>query len=468
MYRNHRLLTKDDIQVEWRPLLYLYQLAYEQLPSGRKDTLRRPPELESSVFKLICYLKPYFKASFATEIIAHFRPYMCIYDDRRHKNALFTMLFFLPTTMTVDERASNLKDYQFWFERFFRCWMQLPLDSNRDSSYLNFFHPVAYKLNGYLNWEPYLPELFDRLLHLLDNEMTEPRRRVARNSLSVLIVYLINENSSVLKKLKTLLTGSSKFMHYTEVITGLLGKFILRVRDEKKGVDQRYWYFSTPTSHLLTPALIDDFAALIFDDVVFERLNLDNFPVKTLHELSLLCTKDFAEKLLKQKWALAKECASEPGRMRLVLQLLAVFLYPVLKNQTPHVQVAYQGQIKSILEETLSSLSTTDGNIAYLQLLFIRSVVWLNFGRAYKDSKEATWNAFNESFIGTCFTLVESNCEDIFSRTEAKKVMKLIYEILLYSLAQIEDEEQCKVSTCILKYQFCINFCLFIRFTSIK
>ncbi len=446
--RKPHLLTRDDLQeVDWRSLYRLFLLVDGKHPAAKKRTLRPPIGFSTDFRVLIRSFKPYFAVSATAEVLDHFKPKLCVYGQN-YATVLGELDLFLPTAIIISSQQKS--DHELWFTGLLRCWFQNPLESKLENLYVIFFSEVAKQLNGHLDWEPYLPQIFDRLRHLMTTDSDWIKVKI---SIFTFIVYLINEQSSALKKMKALYSSGSagnKLLSYSDALTELLEKFVQRARAERKAVERGYWYFSTPPSHRLTPELIDHFAEFIFDEVIFERLDLGDsgLPVKTLNKLALLCTETFARRLLFQKWALAVERASEPDRKRSALKLMAVFLYPVLKNRSEEIKFAYANQMDSLLAETLSSLSTTDEQFAYYQLLLLRSIIWLKIGGVHCASSFASsfdWNAFTESFIGVCFILVESNCETMFSTVNGDDMKELVFEILQYSLAAIEDEEQCRV-----------------------
>ena len=94
LMKKRRLLSPDDLTLDWRPLYDLY----EDL-SGYAVTMSMkfyPADFEKSLKALVKVARPYFPRSATKEMLREFRPCFCPHDTIMAKAMAYCSLF-LPT-----------------------------------------------------------------------------------------------------------------------------------------------------------------------------------------------------------------------------------------------------------------------------------------------------------------------------------------------------------------------------------
>uniref|UniRef100_A0A3P8U275 Uncharacterized protein n=1 Tax=Amphiprion percula TaxID=161767 RepID=A0A3P8U275_AMPPE len=189
LLKKKELLSRDDLQLPWRPLYDLYErIIYSKtehlgliwfpkyvvfsFTCGSRDI----NSVDHILKALIKSCRLYFPASSTKEMLDEWRPLLCVFDMVMQK-AISNMELFLPTIMPPEEHSQG---FQMWFEELMNLWMSVQNQPSWEGHLVNLFARLANDNIGYVDWTPYIPTIFTRILRSLNlpvgvSQMVAPR-----------------------------------------------------------------------------------------------------------------------------------------------------------------------------------------------------------------------------------------------------------------------------------------------------
>lgn len=454
------LINRNDLQLDWRSLYeHLEKTIYST--HQLKQTILVDPELATELLELAFHARLYFSKESTSEMLNDWRQYMCIYSNSFKK---YCELFqhFLPTVLPLDIHQYGFK---LWFDDFMNLWLQLShsqLDYN--SCCIQLFSNLAKFCIGYIDWEPYIPVLFQRF-SLMTSSYTILHQNHQHDLPSIIqfIVYTIYPGSSTIEMLKQLF--STFAFDYGSLLLLFLDVLIKRIRMERHSKKNR-WYYQPPKSHLISDQFIEEFSVLLFKKV--KKMTFTDFNYELLHKITLFCV-EFMPKEVTYKLSLAKDRFYEPKRMQSALQLFSITLFHAINNEKVGPQ--HRVQVISVLPDLLNTVNTTDHTLCYLHLYTIRSILILgipldDFSRFAETKKfdlskiqikllkqSVKLNDFPEKFLQCCFDMIDSNNEDLFEFSKNGFCMKNLLSDAFHHLCCNISAEKFKAITRML-YRF--------------
>lgn len=232
------------------------------------------------------------------------------------------------------------------------------------------------------------------------------------------------------------------------VVSAGLKKFAVRKRMESY---TKNWFNFSPPTHNLNDHLVNEFATIMVN--VVEKIGLKDFDLENYTKLCNISAPILSGKVI-DKLDLAYEQICEPKRLTSALQLFSVSLFPILTNDVTATQ--YRSNVLPILTSLVSNINTYDENVCFLQLFAIRSIVVLGLPlndcsslsetlsdnvALDEDAKQLLLDTqqleeFAHDFLRCCFTIIESNNEDLFKMFKSNFTLsKLLNESFLQVLA---------------------------------
>ncbi|KAF7632932.1 hypothetical protein Mgra_00007634 [Meloidogyne graminicola] len=169
------LLSRDDVQFNWRPLYDLYvQVAYKNLEED--GVFLVPGDIDKFLDATILDCNRFFPNSATQEILDEARPYLCPWDDTSAR-AFKILSIFLPTCLTNEEH--DLFGAKLWIDELL-FFLTSPGIFERQNIF-NLFARLAIFSPGYFDFSPYFSFFFTCLLSSLKIEIGVDRV-VASNS----------------------------------------------------------------------------------------------------------------------------------------------------------------------------------------------------------------------------------------------------------------------------------------------
>uniref|UniRef100_A0A3Q2Y903 Proteasome activator Blm10 middle HEAT repeats region domain-containing protein n=1 Tax=Hippocampus comes TaxID=109280 RepID=A0A3Q2Y903_HIPCM len=159
LLKKKELLSRDDLQLPWRPLHQLYEKVVHSKTEHLGLHLLAWPSVLQSMFS-----SRYFPASSTKEMLDEWRPLLCVFDSVMQK-AISTMELFLPTIMPPEEHAQG---FRLWFDELMEFWLSVQNQPSWEGHLVNLFARLANDNIGYVDWTPYIPTIFTRILRSLN------------------------------------------------------------------------------------------------------------------------------------------------------------------------------------------------------------------------------------------------------------------------------------------------------------
>ncbi|CAL1599788.1 unnamed protein product [Knipowitschia caucasica] len=175
LLKKKELLSRDDLQLPWRPLYDLYErVVYSK--TEHLGLVWFPNSLDHILKALVKSCRLYFPASSTQEMLDEWRPQLCVFDVAMQK-AISNMELFLPTITPVAEHSQGWK---LWFDELITLWMSVQNQPSWEGHLVNLFARLANDNIGYVDWTPYIPTIFTRILRSLNlpvgvSRMVAPR-----------------------------------------------------------------------------------------------------------------------------------------------------------------------------------------------------------------------------------------------------------------------------------------------------
>ncbi|KAL3232022.1 hypothetical protein MRX96_023105 [Rhipicephalus microplus] len=207
LLKKRELLSREDLSIEWRPLYELYErLLYS--PYEHLGMLLLPVNLETNIKQLIRYCRTYFTVESTQEMLDEWEPLMCPFDVTMHKAMAYFELF-LPTLLPPEQHDQGVQvcASSLWFDKFIGLWENSHNSPVWENNLVWLFARLAQNNIGYINWDPYIPTMFTRLLRSFNLPAASGKVQVNRHSNSY-------DSTPVVSWIAALLGGGSTCQMY--------------------------------------------------------------------------------------------------------------------------------------------------------------------------------------------------------------------------------------------------------------
>ncbi|KAF5308174.1 hypothetical protein FQR65_LT06354 [Abscondita terminalis] len=269
-----RLLSPDDLQLNWRPL---YDLCVRITEKSHSDIgmYKYSASLEVVIESLIRICRLYFPVEATQEILDEFRPHLYPYDNTHITSAIHYFELFLPIVTPPEKKHLG---YELWLEEFLELW-KVCHNANLWENHLTWLLArLASYNNGRINWEPYIPIMFVRFKRVFHLPVSY-RKRQSRKPFKIDIAAMANWMVCCLggqsevafhhleKFMQTLETyyHPANFGKWSAKLRELLKKlsfyFVQRVHCER--FKKPTWEFQTSDDFKLTDADIERFVNIM-------------------------------------------------------------------------------------------------------------------------------------------------------------------------------------------------------------
>ncbi|XP_034148173.1 proteasome activator complex subunit 4A isoform X6 [Esox lucius] len=120
--------------------------------------------VENVLKTLVKCCRPYFPDSATQEMLEEWRPLLCPFDVTMQK-AIGYFELFLPTTLPPQ---LHHKGFKLWFDELVSLWVAVQNLPGWEVHLVNLFARLANDNIGYIDWDPYIPKIFTRILRSLN------------------------------------------------------------------------------------------------------------------------------------------------------------------------------------------------------------------------------------------------------------------------------------------------------------
>uniref|UniRef100_A0A8B9T549 Proteasome activator subunit 4 n=1 Tax=Anas platyrhynchos TaxID=8839 RepID=A0A8B9T549_ANAPL len=280
LLKKKELLSRDDLELPWRPLHeMLERILYSKTEHLGLNWF--PNSVESVLKTLVKSCRPYFPEDATAEMLDEWRPLMCPFDVTMQKAITYFELF-LPTTLPPE---LHHKGFRLWFDEFIGLWVSVQNLPQWEGHLVNLFARLATDNIGYIDWDPYVPKIFTRILRSLNlpvgsNQVVVPRFLTNAYDVGHAVMWITammgGPSKLVQKHLSGLFNSIASFYHPSNNGRWLnkLMKLLQRLpsgvvrRLHRERYKKTTWLTPVPDSHKLTDQDVTDFVECIIQPVL--------------------------------------------------------------------------------------------------------------------------------------------------------------------------------------------------------
>ncbi|XP_074661309.1 proteasome activator complex subunit 4A-like [Tubulanus polymorphus] len=378
------LLTRDDLQLPWRPLyVVMEKTLYSKYEPHGLELL--PHTIDGTLKQLAKDCNPYFSVESTQEMLEEWRPLLCPFDVTMMKGVQYLSLFlpqFLPPEF-------HDRGFKLWLDEFFSIWDSINA-SLWDENLRKLFSRIASYNIGYIDWEPLIPKIFTRIMKSFalpvgsvkvsftthDNTTVAP--------LADWVVAMIGHGSSAQDHLTKLFQATesyfypSNFGKYTIKLSNfvlfLTKAFVRRLDRERHHKDS--WWGRTRDGYCLTE---DDITAFVLSVkpalflLMFGKLGV-HMVLGAFQNVVTLRPELIIPSLLEKTYP-AMETLTEHHRLLSCMTCIAAAALPMMKV-TAHYSEGRQ-HILPLLQLSMPGIDPNDPRKSLTTMQFVSLVVAL-------------------------------------------------------------------------------------------
>lgn len=268
LLKKRELLSRDDLEIQWRPLYELYQARIYS-----SNNIVVISGLDSNLKSLLRAARVYYPMSSTADILEEFRPYLCPYDKGMNRGLLY-MELLLPTVTAKPEEHKD--GYRLWLEELMSIWDSNPNSPEWEQQIVLLFARLAHDTIGYIDWSPWIPKIFTHLMKSFDLQNGSVRVQVKRNyrvfDMNAVVLWIVSmmtgaKDDITLSHIEMMFKSLESYYYpsnrgnWNDKLSQLLSKlpnaFVKRLHRER--FKKRTWEPIVPESHQLSEETITRF-----------------------------------------------------------------------------------------------------------------------------------------------------------------------------------------------------------------
>ncbi|XP_072293387.1 proteasome activator complex subunit 4A isoform X1 [Eucyclogobius newberryi] len=472
LLKKKELLSREDLELPWRPLYELHdRILYSKTehlglnwfpnsPRPRTSSknlmlkLVRRCSVENVIRALIKNCRPYFSDSATQEMLDEWRPLLCPFDVTMQR-AISYFELFLPTTLPPER---NDKGFKLWFEEMLNLWVSVQNLPSWEVHLVSLFARLANDNIGYIDWTPYIPKIFTRILRSLNlpvgsSQMMVPRYITNAYDINHAVLWvsalLGGPNKEAQAQLSGLFKSITSFFHPSnhgrwlmklmKLLHRLPASVVRRLHRER--YRKSTWLTPIPDSHKLTEQDITEFVNGMMEPVLLAMFSktgsLD--AAKALQNLALMRPELVIPPVLEKTYP-ALETLTEPHQLTATLSCMI----GVARSLVSGGRFFPEGptHMLPLLMRALPGVDPNDFSKCMITFQFIATFVTLvplvdcSFALHERTdlteieremcSASAEFEDFVLQFMDRCFALIDSSTlEQTREETETEKMTHL-------------------------------------------
>ncbi|XP_063300040.1 proteasome activator complex subunit 4 [Pelobates fuscus] len=473
LLKKKELLSRDDLQLPWRPLYDILErilysktehLGLNWFPSSSHRGLSSTKTIllnvlhrcavEGVLKTLVKACRPYFPDNATAEMLEEWRPLMCPFDVTMQK-AISYLELFLPTSLPPD---LHCKGFRLWFDELLALWVSVQNLPQWEGHLVSLFARLANDNIGYIDWDPYVPKIFTRILRNLNlpvgsSQVLLPRQLTNAYDIGHVVVWITAMMGGPSKTAQAHLTGLfnsiASFYHpsnngrWLAKLMKLLQRlpccFVRRLHRER--YKKPSWLTPVPDSHKLSDQDVTDFVESIIQPVLLAMFSKTGSgdAAQALQNLALMRPELVIPPVLERTYP-ALETLTEPHQLTATLTCVIgvarslvsggrwfpegpTHMLPLLMRALPGVDPNDFSKCM-ITFQFISTFSTLVPLVDCSPLLQERS----DLSEVERElcSATAEFEDFVLQFMDRCFALIESSSlEQTREETETEKMTTL-------------------------------------------
>uniref|UniRef100_A0A8C1X656 Proteasome activator subunit 4a n=1 Tax=Cyprinus carpio TaxID=7962 RepID=A0A8C1X656_CYPCA len=429
LLKKKELLSREDLELPWRPL---YELLDRILYS-------KTEHLEHFLIK---------------EMLDEWRPLMCPFNLTMQK-AMGYFELFLPTTLPPELHD---KGFKLWFDELISLWVSVQNLPSWEVSLVSLFARLANDNIGYIDWDPYIPKIFTRILRSLNLPVGSSQMLVSRYltnayDISHVVIWISALLGGPSKQTQTQLSGLfnsiTSFFHPSnhgrwlmklmKLLQRLPASVVKRLHRERYRTPT--WLTPVPESHLLSEQDITDFVESMKQPVLLAMFSktgsLD--AAQALQNLALLRPELVIPPLLEKTYP-AMETLTEPHQLTATLSCMISVAQSLLAggqrfpegptHMLPLLMRALPGVDPNDFSKCMITFQFLATFVTFVPLVDCSAAVQTRNDLTQVEkqlcSASAEFEYFVLQFIDRCFALIEmSTLEQTREEMETEKMTNL-------------------------------------------
>ncbi|KAF1771043.1 hypothetical protein GCK72_002868 [Caenorhabditis remanei] len=355
-------LTREDLVIEWRPLMELYvEVTFKNLEDD--GLFLMPVGFRTDLHTLIVYARPYFSDESVQELLDEVRPFMCIWDDESCLRYWKLMDLFLCTSLPVEKQLSH--GSAIWFDEAWYWYEQITNNSFFETKATKMFARLSVECPGHIDWTDKLDLIFSRLLRSLRlGHVTALCQIFNLKYGSIWLVFMMGTKSheKLMSHLRDLFNQVESFLHpsnnglHTKRIMVLLSKLLsntlLRLKRERS--EKSRTLTKIPDEMRLTQEHLDELVNMLLPSlklIAFTK-TCKKLVSPAFRSACLLCPKIILPVVLEMVYP-ALETLVEPHRLLQTLETLLGVLIPLVNDEPDENGKTYRIHVITILNSLL-------------------------------------------------------------------------------------------------------------------
>uniref|UniRef100_A0A8D3CRE5 Proteasome activator subunit 4 n=2 Tax=Scophthalmus maximus TaxID=52904 RepID=A0A8D3CRE5_SCOMX len=453
LLKKRELLSREDLELPWRPL---YEL-HDRILFSKTEHLGLnwfPNSVESVLKTLVKSCRPYFSESATQEMLDEWRPLLCPFDVTMQR-AISYFELFLPTTLPPELHHTGFK---LWFDELISLWVSVQNLPSWEVHLVSLFARLANDNIGYIDWDPYIPKIFTRILRSLNlpvgtSHMMVPRYLTNAYDIGHVVLWVSSLLGGPSKQTQAQLSGLfnsiTSFFHPSnhgrwlmklmKLLQRLPASVVRRLHRER--YRKPTWLTPIPDGHKLTEEDITNFVESMMQPVLLAMFSktgsLD--AAQALQNLALMRPELVIPPVLEKTYP-ALETLTEPHQLTATLSCMI----GVARSLVSGGQRFPEGptHMLPLLMRALPGVDPNDFSKCMITFQFIATFVTLvplvDCSSALHErtdlteveremcSASAEFEDFVLQFMDRCFALIDSSTlEQTREETETEKMTHL-------------------------------------------
>ncbi|XP_018548726.1 proteasome activator complex subunit 4A isoform X1 [Lates calcarifer] len=472
LLKKRELLSREDLELPWRPLYELHDRIlfsktehlglnwFPNSPRPRSSSklimlkLVQRCSVEGVLKTLVKSCRPYFSQSATQEMLDEWRPLLCPFDVTMQR-AISYFELFLPTTLPPE---LHHKGFKLWFDELISLWVSVQNLPSWEVHLVSLFARLANDNIGYIDWDPYIPKIFTRILRSLNlpvgtSQMMVPRYVTNAYDIGHVVLWVSSLLGGPSKQTQAQLSGLfnsiTSFFHPSnhgrwlmklmKLLQRLPASVVRRLHRER--YRKPTWLTPIPDSHKLTEEDITEFVESMMQPVLLAMFSktgsLD--AAQALQNLALMRPELVIPPVLEKTYP-ALETLTEPHQLTATLSCMI----GVARSLVSGGQRFPEGptHMLPLLMRALPGVDPNDFSKCMITFQFIATFVTLvplvDCSSALHErtdlteveremcSASAEFEDFVLQFMDRCFALIDSSTlEQTREETETEKMTHL-------------------------------------------
>ncbi|XP_019726122.1 proteasome activator complex subunit 4A isoform X1 [Hippocampus comes] len=472
LLKKRELLSREDLELPWRPLYELHDRIlfsktehlglnwFPNSPWPRSSSelimlkLVQRCSVEGVLKTLVKSCRPYFPESATQEMLDEWRPLFCPFDVTMQRAICYFELF-LPTTLPPE---LHHKGFKLWFDELINLWVSVQNLPSWELNLVNLFARLANDNIGYIDWDPYIPKIFTRVLRSLNlpvgtSQMMFPRYLTNAYDIGHVVLWISSLLGGPSKQTQAQLTGLfnsiTSFFHPSnhgrwlmklmKLLQRLPASVVRRLHRER--YRKPSWLTPIPDTHKLTEEDITHFVESMMQPVLLAMFSktgsLD--AAQALQNLALMRPEIVIPPVLERTYP-ALETLTEPHQLTATLSCM-IGVARSLVSGGKHLPDGPTHMLP-LLMRSLPGVDPNDFSKCMITFQFIATFVTLvplvDCSSALHErtdlteverelcSASAEFEDFVLQFMDRCFALIDSSTlEQTREETETEKMTHL-------------------------------------------